>query len=153
MKRCGFVSFTSGTIDVITEQGVLTQNPERHQILTTSENVLGMTLPRKPGEKLSFRKNIPSSKTCSRNPRRTRMRGHAIILLAAFAGASACAPAHVSNRGQVMSLRSDSLGLIGGLEPHKIETRLIDERFASVMGECVTSHSPVKQVRMFIMNR
>ena len=34
------------------------------------------------------------------------MRGHAIILLAAFAGASACAPAHVSNRGQVMSLRS-----------------------------------------------
>ena len=28
-------------------------------------------------------------------------------------------------------------GLIGGLEHLKIETRLIDERFASVMGECV----------------
>ena len=27
--------------------------------------------------------------------------------------------------------------LCGGLEPLKIETRLIDERFASVMGECV----------------
>jgi hypothetical protein len=27
--------------------------------------------------------------------------------------------------------------LIGGLEHLKIETRLIDERFASVMGECV----------------
>jgi len=29
-------------------------------------------------------------------------------------------------------------GLIGGLEHLKIETRLIDERFPSVMGECVT---------------
>jgi len=28
-------------------------------------------------------------------------------------------------------------GLNGGLEHLKIETRLIDERFASVMGECV----------------
>ena len=28
-------------------------------------------------------------------------------------------------------------GLYGGLEHLKIETRLIDERFASVMGECV----------------
>ena len=28
-------------------------------------------------------------------------------------------------------------GLCGGLEHLKIETRLIDERFASVMGECV----------------
>ena len=28
-------------------------------------------------------------------------------------------------------------GLIGGLEHLKIETRLINERFASVMGECV----------------
>jgi hypothetical protein len=28
-------------------------------------------------------------------------------------------------------------GLLGGLEHLKIETRLIDERFASVMGECV----------------
>jgi hypothetical protein len=28
-------------------------------------------------------------------------------------------------------------GLSGGLEHLKIETRLIDERFASVMGECV----------------
>ncbi len=28
-------------------------------------------------------------------------------------------------------------GLRGGLEHLKIETRLIDERFASVMGECV----------------
>jgi len=27
--------------------------------------------------------------------------------------------------------------LCGGLEHLKIETRLIDERFASVMGECV----------------
>ncbi len=27
---------------------------------------------------------------------------------------------------------------IGGLEHLKIETRLIDERFPSVMGECVT---------------
>ena len=27
--------------------------------------------------------------------------------------------------------------LLGGLEHQKIETRLIDERFASVMGECV----------------
>ncbi len=29
-------------------------------------------------------------------------------------------------------------GLIGGLEHLKIETRLIDEMFVSVMGECVT---------------
>ena len=29
-------------------------------------------------------------------------------------------------------------GLIGGLEHLKIETRLIDEKFASVMGEYVT---------------
>ena len=28
-------------------------------------------------------------------------------------------------------------GLSGGLEHLKIETRLMDERFASVMGECV----------------
>ena len=28
-------------------------------------------------------------------------------------------------------------GLFGGLEHLKIETRLIDEKFASVMGECV----------------
>ena len=28
-------------------------------------------------------------------------------------------------------------GFIGGLEHLKIETRLIDERFPSVMGECV----------------
>ncbi len=28
-------------------------------------------------------------------------------------------------------------GLCGGLEHLKIETRLIDERFVSVMGECV----------------
>jgi hypothetical protein len=28
-------------------------------------------------------------------------------------------------------------GLYGGLEHLKIEARLIDERFASVMGECV----------------
>ena len=28
-------------------------------------------------------------------------------------------------------------GLIGGLEHLKIETRLIDEKLASVMGECV----------------
>jgi hypothetical protein len=28
-------------------------------------------------------------------------------------------------------------GFLGGLEHQKIETRLIDERFTSVMGECV----------------
>ncbi len=32
---------------------------------------------------------------------------------------------------------SDTLGLIGELEHLKIETRLIDEKFESVMGECV----------------
>jgi hypothetical protein len=31
---------------------------------------------------------------------------------------------------------ADHTGLCGGLEHLKIETRLIDERFASVMGEC-----------------
>ena len=31
---------------------------------------------------------------------------YAILLLASFAGTAACAPAHVSHRGQVMSLRS-----------------------------------------------
>ena len=31
---------------------------------------------------------------------------YAILLLAAFAGTAACDPAHVSHRGQVMSLRS-----------------------------------------------
>ncbi len=35
------------------------------------------------------------------------------------------------------STRLAYTGLIGGLEHLKIETRLIDERFASVMGECV----------------
>jgi hypothetical protein len=34
-------------------------------------------------------------------------------------------------------------GLCGGLEHLKIETRLIDERFASVMGECVFLTSQV----------
>jgi hypothetical protein len=29
-------------------------------------------------------------------------------------------------------------GLLGGLEHLKIETRLIDEKFANAMGECVT---------------
>jgi hypothetical protein len=32
-------------------------------------------------------------------------------------------------------------GLCGGLEHLKTETRLIDERFASVMGECVIVYS------------
>ena len=36
-----------------------------------------------------------------------------------------------------VSTRLAYTGLIGGLEHLKIETRLIDERFASVMGECV----------------
>jgi hypothetical protein len=35
------------------------------------------------------------------------------------------------------STRLTYTGLCGGLEHLKIETRLIDERFASVMGECV----------------
>ncbi len=35
------------------------------------------------------------------------------------------------------STRLAYTGLRGGLEHLKIETRLIDERFASVMGECV----------------
>jgi hypothetical protein len=36
------------------------------------------------------------------------------------------------------STRLAYTGLLGGLEHIKIERRLIDERFASVMGECVT---------------
>jgi hypothetical protein len=36
------------------------------------------------------------------------------------------------------STRLTYTGLCGVLEHLKIETRLIDERFASVMGECVT---------------
>ena len=35
------------------------------------------------------------------------------------------------------STRLTCTGLRGGLEHLKIETRLINERFASVMGECV----------------
>jgi len=35
------------------------------------------------------------------------------------------------------STRLACTGLRGGLEHLKIETRLIDERFVSVMGECV----------------
>ncbi len=35
------------------------------------------------------------------------------------------------------STRLGYTGLRGGLEHLRIETRLIDERFASVMGECV----------------
>ena len=35
------------------------------------------------------------------------------------------------------STRLTYTGLRGGLEHLKIETRFIDERFASVMGECV----------------
>ncbi len=35
------------------------------------------------------------------------------------------------------STRLTYTGLCGGLEHLKIETRLINERFASVMGECV----------------
>jgi hypothetical protein len=37
-----------------------------------------------------------------------------------------------------VSARLGYTSLLGGLEHLKIETRLIDERFASVMGECVT---------------
>jgi hypothetical protein len=36
------------------------------------------------------------------------------------------------------STRLAYTGLSGGLDHLKIETRLINERFASVMGECVT---------------
>jgi hypothetical protein len=36
-----------------------------------------------------------------------------------------------------VSTRLGYTGLVGGLTHLKIETRLIDERFASVMGECV----------------
>ncbi len=36
-----------------------------------------------------------------------------------------------------VSTRLAYTGLYGGLEHLKIETRLIDERFESVMGECV----------------
>jgi len=35
------------------------------------------------------------------------------------------------------STRLEYTGLLGGLEHLKIETRLIDERLVSVMGECV----------------
>ena len=35
------------------------------------------------------------------------------------------------------STRLTYTGLLGELEHPKIETRLIDEKFASVMGECV----------------
>ena len=35
------------------------------------------------------------------------------------------------------STRLTYTGFLGGLEHLKIETRLIDERFTSVMGECV----------------
>jgi hypothetical protein len=35
------------------------------------------------------------------------------------------------------STRLGYTGLLGGLEHLNIETRLIDEKFASVMGECV----------------
>ncbi len=35
------------------------------------------------------------------------------------------------------SIRLVYTGLLGGLEHLKIQTRLIDEKFASVMGECV----------------
>jgi hypothetical protein len=41
------------------------------------------------------------------------------------------------NRKAEGSTRLAYTGLHGGLEHLKIETRLIDERFASVMGECV----------------
>ena len=34
------------------------------------------------------------------------------------------------------STRLAHTGLLGGLEHLKVETRLMDERFASVMGEC-----------------
>ncbi len=35
-------------------------------------------------------------------------------------------------------------GLCGGLEPLKIETRLINEMFVSVMGECVILTTQVR---------
>ncbi len=37
------------------------------------------------------------------------------------------------------SIRLGNTGLLGGLEHLKIATRLINERFTSVMGECVIS--------------
>ena len=39
-------------------------------------------------------------------------------------------------RDLLSSTRLAYTGFLGGLEHVKIETRLIDERFASVMGEC-----------------
>jgi hypothetical protein len=38
------------------------------------------------------------------------------------------------------STRLAYTGVCGGLENLKIETRLIDERFVNVMGECVTHY-------------
>ncbi len=39
--------------------------------------------------------------------------------------------------GNLQKIHDAYTGLHGGLEHLKIETKLIDERFASVMGECV----------------
>ena len=41
------------------------------------------------------------------------------------------------DEGSILHIRLTHTGFRGGLEHLKIETRLIDERFASVMGECV----------------
>ncbi len=38
-------------------------------------------------------------------------------------------------------------GLFGGLEHLKIETRFINERFASVMGECETFGDTVREMK------
>jgi hypothetical protein len=44
----------------------------------------------------------------------------------------------VKSKGSLsLGLWLDLLGLFGELEHSKIKTRLIDEKFASVMGECV----------------
>jgi hypothetical protein len=43
------------------------------------------------------------------------------------------------------STRLTYTGLRGGLEHLKIETRLIDERFPSVMGDCVILTSQVRR--------
>jgi hypothetical protein len=44
-------------------------------------------------------------------------------------------------------------GLHGGLEHLKIETRLINEIFASVMDECVILTTQVQRKNFFFMNR
>ncbi len=88
-------------MEVIREQGGLTRNPERP-----------MNLLRKTSEKCAYInlcpfKNVQTwrlASTCRMMTTSTRK--YAILLLATLAGTAACAPPHVSHRGQVTSLRS-----------------------------------------------